>query len=558
MLPRVPRGMDDCHKPESIGSHSERMSDQDETAECAVAVVGIGASAGGLEACGLLLANLPADTGLAFVLIQHLDPTHESGLTQILGRVTTMPVREAKDGLRVEPNHVYVIPRNTELTIANQALKLSPRGQTPAPHMPIDRFLRSLAQDCGSRAIGVILSGGGSDGALGLQAIKEVGGITFAQESATAEFASMPKMAETAACVDFVAPPAQIATELARIARHPHFATRQLSQPESSTKEQDPGINDILTVMAETSGIDFSLYREKTIQRRIMRRLALRNIASVEAYAKQLKKDPVERSSLQKDLLITVTSFFRDPEAFEALTSLVLPAIVQNRPPGTAIRIWTPGCATGEEAYSIAISVQEYLKETGADFPVQIFASDISEAAIEKARSGKYLANITTDVSPEHLNRHFIGIEGGYQVSKALRELCVFSRHNLIDDPPFAKLDLISCRNVLIYLGAVQKHVISLFHYALKQNGFLMLGQSEKADSDGLFSIIDPDYRIYAKTEIPTRPYRFPARADAHSRCGVPAGWRRRRALPSAGTTQTWERWSIVSSYRNTGRPRCW
>ena len=217
-----------------------------------------------------------------------------------------------------------------------------------------------------------------------------------------------------------------------------------------------------------------------------MRRLALRNIASIEEYVTQLKKDPHERGLLQRDLLISVTSFFRDPDSFEALTRLVFPAIVQNRPEGAVIRIWVPGCATGEEAYSIAISLQEYLKETGVAFPVQIFASDISEAVIQKARSGKYLENIAADVSPERLNRYFTKVEGGYQVSKALRELCVFSRHNLIDDPPFAKLDLISCRNVLIYLGGIQKNIIPLFHYALKENGFLMLGRSETADFEGI------------------------------------------------------------------------
>jgi two-component system CheB/CheR fusion protein len=482
---------------EGIRSDGEPASDREQTAVPTVAVVGIGASAGGLEAVRLLLADLPADTGLAIVFIQHLDPTHESSLSGILGRVTTMPVTEAGNGVPVEPNHLYVIPPNTELTIANRMLKLSPRGRMPGPHMPIDHFLRSLAQDCGSRAIGVILSGAGSDGALGLQAVKEAGGVTFAQEPATAEFASMPQMAEAATRADFVLPPARIAAELARIAQHPHFAIWQLAEPESPPKEGSTGLSDIFTVMAETTGIDFSLYREKTVQRRTMRRLALRNIASFEDYATQLKQDPGERSSLQRDLLISVTSFFRDPESFDALTKLVFPAIVQNRPAGTAIRVWVPGCATGEEAFSIAISLQEYLTETGAAFPLQIFASDISEAEIEKARSGKYLENITADVSPERLKRYFTRMDGGYRVSKALRELCVFSRHNLIDDPPFAKLDLISCRNVLIYLGAVQKKIISCF--ITRSRKMVPDVRAEKADSEGLFSIIDRDHSIYAK-----------------------------------------------------------
>jgi two-component system CheB/CheR fusion protein len=510
--------MNEGRGPESLRSDAEPADDQERPASSGVSVVGIGASAGGLEAFRLLLGSLPADTGFAIVLIQHLDPTHESSLRDILGRATTMPVREASDGLPVERNHVYVIPPNTALTIANRVLKLSPRGQMAGPHMPIDHFLRSLAEDCRSRAVGVILSGAGSDGSLGLQAIKEAGGVTFAQEPATAEYASMPKMAEAATRVDFVLPPARIAAELARIAQHPHFAVAQPGEHESSPKEGNRELNDILTVMHEATGIDFSLYREKTVHRRIMRRLALRNIASIEEYAAQLKKDPGERSLLQRDLLISVTSFFRDPESFHALSRLVFPAIVQNRPAGTVIRIWVPGCATGEEAYSIAISLQDYLKETGAAFPVQIFASDVSEASVESARRGRYLENIAADISPEHLTQYFTQVEGGYQISKALRELCVFSRHNLIDDPPFAKLDLISCRNVLIYLGAIQKTIIPMFHYALKENGFLTLGKSETAKFDGMFSIIDGGHKIYAKREMARRPRRY------YSHAGVPRG----------------------------------
>jgi two-component system CheB/CheR fusion protein len=505
--------MNEIQEAEAIKLGADPAVDQDRSA-CGVSVVGIGASAGGLEAFRLLLRDLRADTGFAIVLIQHLDPTHVSSLSEILGRATKMPVTEATDGVPVEPNHVYVIPPNTEMTIANRVLRLTPRGQIPGPHMPIDQFFRSLARECRSRAIGVILSGAGSDGSLGLQAIKEAGGVTFAQEPATAEYASMPQMAEAATCVDFVLPPGGIATELSRIARHPSFTVAQLAEQENLPKEANAGLSDIFTVMHEASGIDFSLYREKTVQRRIMRRLALRNIASIEDYAKQLKKDPGERSLLQRDLLISVTSFFRDPKSFETLTRLVFPAIVKNRHAGTVIRIWVPGCATGEEAYSITISLQEYLNETGATFPVQVFASDISEAAIEKARTGRYLENIASDVSPERLDRYFTRVEGGYQVSKALRELCVFSRHNLIDDPPFARLDLISCRNVLIYLGAVQKKIIPVFHYALKPSGFLMLGQSETANFDDMFALIDDDHRIYAKREIARRPHQYDVRAS--------------------------------------------
>jgi two-component system CheB/CheR fusion protein len=515
--------LDEKLQPELIPSDAEPAGDRGPAGAGGVSVVGIGASAGGLEAFRLLLGDLPVDTGFAIVLVQHLDPTHPSSLSEILGRCTAMPVREAGDGVPVERNHVYVIPPNADLTMVHRVLKLSPRGQAAGPHMPIDRFLRSLAEDCGSGAIGVILSGAGSDGSLGLQGVKEAGGVTFAQDPATAEYPSMPRMAESASDVDFVLSPAAIAAELARIAQHPLFAVAPSGEPESWQKEGYTGLADVLTVMRESTGIDFSLYRETTVRRRVLRRLALRNIAGTPEYVKLLRKDSGERKLLQRDLLIGVTSFFRNPESFDAMARLVFPAIVGNRPPGTAIRIWVPGCATGEEAYSIAISLQEYLAETGAAFPVQIFASDVREDAIEKARGGKYLENIAADIGPERLNRFFTKVPDGYQIGKALRDLCVFSRHNLIDDPPFAKLDLISCRNVLIYLGAVQKDIIPLLHYALKPNGFLMLGQSETVGLDDMFAVLDRDHRIYAKRETAGRPHRLHTRARA-SRPGPDAG----------------------------------
>ena len=505
--------MSESPGPESKRPNGGPVHDPEHSVTPGILVIGVGASAGGLKAFRLLLSTLPADTGFAIVFIQHLDPTHQSSLSEILGRATRMPVEEARDGVHVEPNHVYVIPPNSAMTIVNRVLKLSPRIQMQGSHMPIDHFFRSLAQDCRGRSIGVILSGAGSDGSLGLQAIKEAGGVTFAQEAATAEYAGMPHAAELASGVDFILPPEGIAAELARIAHHPHFAVAHAAQQEIQSAEGGDRLEDILSVMLNSTGIDFSLYRERTVQRRIMRRLALRNIVSMAEYVTLLKNDSNERALLQRDLLISVTSFFRDPGSFEALSTIVFPAILQNRPPGTAIRIWVPGCATGEEAYSIAIALQEYLKDTKASFPVQIFASDLSEAAIEKARSGKYLENISADVSPERLNRYFTKIEGGYQVSRSLRELCVFSRHNLIDDPAFAKLDLISCRNVLIYLGAVQKNIIPMFHYALKPNGFLMVGRSEKAGFEDLFSVVDPNHKIYRKKEAVKRPHRIHPRA---------------------------------------------
>ena len=486
----------------------------------AIPLVGIGASAGGLEVFKRLLGDLPDDTGFAIVCIQHLDPNHQSLLTEILGRATSMPVSEAADGVQVEANHVYVIPENVDLTVAGGALKLAPRTQTPGTHMPIDRFLRSLADQRGSRAIGVILSGAGSDGAAGVEAIRAAGGVTFAQDAATAKVASMPNAAVATGCVDFVLPPEGIVAELVRISRHPYIAAALGPQTEPMPSGDQEWFGRILDVLHGAAGIDFSLYREKMVKRRILRRLALRDLHSLAEYCERLENEPDELRALQQDLLISVTGFFRDPEAFECLKRVVFPRILKGRADHETIRIWVAGCATGEEAYSIAILLKEALSEAGTAFPVQIFASDISLASIEKARTGRYLENIAADVAPERLNRNFAKIEGGYQINKDVREMCVFTRHNLIDDPPFSKLDLITCRNVLIYLGSVQKNIVSVFHYALKPAGFLLLGASEGAAANDLFSEVDREHRIYAKREGARKSHVFPSGARG-SRRGV-------------------------------------
>jgi two-component system CheB/CheR fusion protein len=488
---------------------AEEASEHEGAAQPGIPVIGIGASAGGLEVFKRLLADLPCDTGFAIVFIQHLDPKHHSLLAEILARATTMPVSEAADGMPFEANHVYVIPANVDLTIAGAALRLAPRTQGAASHMPIDRFLRSIAEQCGSRAIGVILSGTGSDGSAGVEAIKAAGGVTFAQEAATAKFATMPEAAAATGCVDFVLPPEGIAAELVRLGRHPYIAARESTERERTPAGDEDQFAAILATLRGATGIDFSLYREKMIKRRIRRRLALRNIHDLGEYSRRLADDADELRALQRDLLISVTGFFRDPEAFECLKKVVFPRILQGRPANDAIRVWVAGCATGEEAFSIAISLQEYLNATGASFPVQIFASDISLPAIEKARAGKYVENIAADLTHERLNRCFTKIDGGYQINKSLREMCLFTRHNLIDDPPFSKLDLISCRNVLIYLGSIQKDIFPLFHYALKPAGFLMLGASEAASD--LFSAVDGQHRIYARRETARKAHLFPA-----------------------------------------------
>jgi two-component system CheB/CheR fusion protein len=482
-------------------------------------LVGIGASAGGLEAFTRLLRHLPPDTGYAFVLVQHLDASHPSSLSEILGRATEMPVVEAGDNVTVAPNHVYVIPPNTELTVAECALRLAARPHT-VRHMPVDHFLQSLAKDGGSGAVGVVLSGNGSDGAIGLRAVKDAGGLTFAQEPGSAEFTGMPAAAISAGGADLILPPESIAVELARIAHHPYFDAEDAPPPGvvPGVAVGEESLRAICDVIREATGIDFSLYRQTTVRRRILRRLAILNLTNVDEYAQLVRNSPDELAALQRDLLIGVTSFFRDPKAFEALKTLVFPAITRGRPADSTIRIWVPGCATGEEAYSILIALLEFQNESGTSFPVQVLASDINDAALEKARSGRYPESIAGDVGARRLSEFFVKISGAYQIAKSLRERCLFSRHNLLDDPPFSRLDLVSCRNVLIYLDTIQRKVIPLFHYALVDDGFLMLGRSETTHHGELFAAVDPIQKIYAKRQVAKRTYESFARRDRHIR----------------------------------------
>ncbi len=489
-----------------------------------VPVVGVGASAGGFEAFKRLVAHLPPDTGLGFVLIQHPNPTHPSNLSEILARVSAIPVRQAADGMGIEPNHVYVIPPNAELEIAGRVLRAVPRGPvSPGQHMPIDHFLRSLARDRGGRAIAVILSGAGADGAAGLEAVKAAGGVTFAQDPGTAEFNSMPRAATETGCVDFVLPPEAIAAELSKLGHHPYMLEdeyRGSMTPEARTTTDHFG--PILRLLRGGTDVDFSLYRQNTIRRRIMRRLALHNIGSLEEYRKYLEQDPREFTALQKDLMIGVTQFFRHPEFFEKLKRFVFPRLIQDRSLDDPIRIWVPGCASGEEAYSIAISLHDYFNETKHALQAQIFGTDISSILIEKARRGEYAGNIAADVGPDRLARYFVKVNRGYRVSKALREMCVFSSHDLTQDPPFSKLDLISCRNVLIFLGSVRQSVMALFHHALKPGCFLALGPSEAA-SGPLFSSVEGARAIFTRNETLGR--RHPLYAAGHrSRLRAQAG----------------------------------
>jgi two-component system CheB/CheR fusion protein len=488
----------------------------DENKKNGFPIVGIGASAGGLEAFTQLLSKLPVDTGMAFILIQHLDPTHESMSPNILSHKTKMPVQEVRDGVRVEPNRVYVIPPNSNMAIQQGLLKLSPRTQSEGRQITIDFFFQSLAEDQRARAIGVVLSGTASDGTAGIKAIKAEGGLVFAQDPKTAKYDGMPRSAIDSGVTDFVLPPEKIAIELARIAADPYIRSAcELPVAESNlndeVEEDESGampeniLRKIFALLKTHSQVDFSDYKSTTLKRRIERRMLVQKIKSLEEYGKFLQKHQEEVRALFSNLLIHVTEFFRDPEAFKALKAQVFPDLVQNRAKLAPIRIWVPGCSSGEEAYSIAIVLLEYLSDFGSRIPVQIFATDISERAIQKARLGVYSENIETYVSKERLDRFFEKVDRGYKINKSVRDLCLFSRHDVTCDPPFAKLDLISCRNVLIYFAPpLQKRVLPIFHYALKLKGFLLLGKSENPGGfSKLFLLLDKSHKIYSKIDVP-------------------------------------------------------
>jgi len=471
-------------------------------------VVGIGASAGGLEACRLLLSSLPPDTGLAFVLVQHLDPGHESMLTSLLSKATEMPVTEVRDGMRAEPNHVYIIPPNTTMGILNGDLHLTARMEPGSRHMPIDHFLQSLAEDQGSRAIGVILSGAATDGTLGLKAIKAEGGITFAQDEKTAKYHGMPHSAIAAGCVDFVLSPEGIARELARIGRHPYLRLSPADPVPLLPAENDGDLRTLFLLLRNATGVDFRYYKYSTLKRRIARRMVLQKIARLSQYLRHLRENPGELRALYEDILIHVTTFFREPETFQELKENILPNLLSARPPGEPMRVWIPGCSTGEEVYSIAIVLLEHLGDGAAGVPIQIFGTDISEAAIERARAGTYSESSLADVSRNRLRRFFVKVNGGYQITKSLREMCIFARQDLAKDPPFSRMDLISCQNVLIYMGpALHKKLMGIFHYALKPTGFLILGKSESISGfSDLFMPVGRKQKVYSKKPADTHP----------------------------------------------------
>jgi two-component system CheB/CheR fusion protein len=472
-------------------------------------IVGIGASAGGLAAFEAFFAGMPADVdpGMAFVLVQHLAPDHKSFLPELLGRCTRLEVFEVEDGVVVRPNCVYVMPPGREMALVSGTLQLLEPSEPRGHRLPVDFFFRSLAADQGSRAIAIVLTGTGSDGTEGVRAIKAEGGMVMAQSTASTEFDGMPHSAIATGLVDFELPPGAMPAQLIAYSLQAFDAGRDVST--LPAPQLASAMRKIFTVLREQTGHDFSLYKPSTVHRRIERRMAVHQIERIDAYCKFLQQTPAEAQALFQELLIGVTSFFRDAEAFRALEEQVIPALIAGKAPGAAIRVWTAGCSTGQEAYSIAMLLVEGMEALKVSCPLQLFATDIDARAVATARAGLYPASIADEMSPQRLTRFFTAEPGGgsYRVKKTLRDLIVFSEHDVIKDPPFSRLDLISCRNLMIYLGAaLQKKLVPLMHYALNPRGFLLLGSSEGVgDFLDLFDAPDRKAKIFQRREVQRR-----------------------------------------------------
>nr|WP_295924821.1 CheR family methyltransferase [uncultured Dyadobacter sp.] len=466
-----------------------------------VPIVAIGGSAGGQQAVTELLQHLPVHTGLAFVYIQHLSPDYDSQLDKILAGTTPMTVLEAAPLMPVQANHLYIIPPNKDMEIVDGVLVLTPRKPRPHIHMPIDQFFISLAQRQKDGAIGIVLSGMASDGTLGLRAIKVAGGVTFAQDE-TALYSAMPQSAITEGVVDMVLSPKEIAEEITRLGKHADIF-QLTNEAEESAQDQmaDKDLDKVLSFVKSAVGVDFGRYKKTTIRRRIIRRMLLYKIETVQEYIVYLKQHPTEATILYNDLLINVTAFFRDEQTMDYLRKEILPAIIKSKPTGETVRLWVAACSTGQEAYSLAMLIMEILGDRAASVPVQIFATDLSETAIAKARLGIYARSEVKEISRRRLDRFFTKIDDHYRINKPVRDLCVFAPHNLLSDPPFSRLDLVSCRNLLIYLDEVlQKKALATFHYALNPDGILVLGKSEAVGSSpSHFSQIQKAYKVFAR-----------------------------------------------------------
>jgi two-component system, chemotaxis family, CheB/CheR fusion protein len=467
-------------------------------------IVGLGASAGGLQALQRFFGALPKQPGLAFVVVQHLDPTHKSETAELLERRSALPVVEVTDRQRVEVDRVYVIPPGSDLAIRDRVLHLSKPTERRGMRMPIDSFLRTLAEDQQERAVAIILSGNGTDGTQGLKAVKAAGGLTMAQDPETADYDGMPRSAVSTRVVDFVLPVDKLAAVLLRYAEHPY--TRQQGESKLLIDRAPDQLQAILAILRARTKHDFGSYRKGTISRRIERRMSLNHFDEVDRYIQFLQSHPREVKELFSDLLISVTSFFREPAAWRFLEQSVLPRLIRGRADEGGLRAWVPGCATGEEAYSVAMVLLETVQAADRSLAIQVFASDLEQASLEFARAGIYPESITADISPERLRRFFVKGESSYQVSKQMRDMVVFAPQNVISDPPFSRVDLITCRNLLIYLAPeIQRKVVGLFHFALREGGYLFLGNAESVGPHtDLFDPVSKKWRLYRRMG-PTR-----------------------------------------------------
>jgi len=512
-----------------VGKDREEPNDQEPLGEtsgtgpsrgAAFRVVGMGGSAGGLEAFGQFFSHLPPDTGLAFVLVPHLEPTHKGMMPELLGRHTRMPVVEVEDGMEVRPDRVYVIPPNADLAILHGKLQVLEPAAPRGLRMPIDFFLRQLAADQKEKAIGIILSGMGSDGTQGLKAVKEHLGMAMVQDPASAKYDGMPRSAINTGLVDYVAPAEELP---AKLIRYVHHAPRAPEDRDLSESEPSAALQKVFVLLRARTGNDFSCYKNNTIGRRIERRMSVHQFDSLPRYVRFLQENPQEVELLYKELLIGVTNFFRDPGLFEFLRQTAIPRLLRERPEDGPVRVWNPGCSTGEETYSLAIVLKECVEglRLRASPAIQVFATDIDHDAVEKARGGTFAASIAADVSPERLARYFVREGEAYRIKKEVRDLVIFAPQNILVDPPFTKLDVLCCRNFLIYVNVeTQKKLLPLLHYALNPGGLLILGTAETAGGFGrLFSPVDQKWKVFQRREVSERLLvEMPARVPRHER----------------------------------------
>lgn len=469
-------------------------------------VVGLGASAGGVQALRRFFSQVPAHTRMAYVVILHLSPDHDSQLAEVLQSTSAIPVTKVERRVRVEPDHVYVIPPNKNLEVDDGHIEVTDVTSNEVRRAPVDIFFRTLAQSHGQRAVSVVLSGTGANGSMGMKRVKERGGLCIVQDPREAEYDDMPRHSLATGLVDYVLPVAEIPAQI--IAYREQLKRIRVPEPPQETgKEELDALRDVFTQLRIRTGHDFSNYKPATVMRRIARRLGVHQLPDLTAYSHFMHDNPAEATALLKDLLISVTNFFRDAEAFEALERDIVPKLFDGKTTDDQVRVWVPGCATGEEAYTVTMLLLEYAAELPFAPQVQVFATDIDEDAIATAREGFYTINDVADVSPERLGRHFVNEGDGYRVRREIRERVLFAVHNILKDPPFAHLDLATCRNFLIYLNrTAQRRVMDVLHFALNAGGYLMLGNSESVDgSPDLFSVVDKEHRIYQGRAIETR-----------------------------------------------------